>query len=351
MAQDASYSFSTEPRAVASKRSAYREDEYRGEEKSGNLMYDRRIVRGNTHAAQVVDHQQAERMAASQASQSRKMRGRMNAMLPPGTPPPVDGRSHIDVQTENYLEELADKVPEVNEETQTEAFMDRPPSPIFMPTKVGLDAATQIEDGELFNFELEVEPILEVLVGKTLEQSMQEVLEEEELANIRAHQEEFEQQRNAELAEVQRLEAEEKRKEEEKKRRVTQAAKRAEEEAALHEKVSARAFAKEYLNDLHSNVFGKLMDAGHFYDPVSKEVADSFLPWLKGELTKKIEKRSAAEGATEALLAHAMERAAQKRKERQAALAAAEAAAAAKAKEEAEAAAAAAERDEAEAEE
>ena len=54
---------------------------------------------------------------------------------------------------------------------------------------------------------MEVEPILEVLVGKTLEQSMMEVMEEEELQNMRAHQEHFEQIRNAELAETQRLEA------------------------------------------------------------------------------------------------------------------------------------------------
>jgi hypothetical protein len=38
-----------------------------------------------------------------------------------------------------------------------------------------------------------VEPILEVLVGKVLEQGLMEVLEEEELAAMRAHQEHFEQ--------------------------------------------------------------------------------------------------------------------------------------------------------------
>ena len=41
---------------------------------------------------------------------------------------PVEGRKHIDIQTDNY-EELTDRRPEVNEETQTEAFMDRPPLP------------------------------------------------------------------------------------------------------------------------------------------------------------------------------------------------------------------------------
>lgn len=43
-------------------------------------------------------------------------------------------------------------------ETQTEAFMDRPPSPLFVPAKSGVDADTQVIVGELFNFDLEVIP-------------------------------------------------------------------------------------------------------------------------------------------------------------------------------------------------
>ena len=63
---------------------------------------------------------------------------------------------------------------------------------------------------------MEVGPILEVLVGKTLEQSLLEVMEEEELANLRQQQRSFEQLRNAELVEQQRLEEQERRHSEEK---------------------------------------------------------------------------------------------------------------------------------------
>ena len=41
---------------------------------------------------------------------------------------------------------------------------------------------------QLFHFDLEVQPILEVLVGKTVEQALLEVMEEEELAALRAQQ-------------------------------------------------------------------------------------------------------------------------------------------------------------------
>jgi len=44
---------------------------------------------------------------------------------------------------------------EMSIETQTEAFMDRPPSPLFVPAKSGVDADTQVVVGELFEFDLE----------------------------------------------------------------------------------------------------------------------------------------------------------------------------------------------------
>ena len=72
---------------------------------------------------------------------------RKSGRAPPRTPEPVDGRKHIDIQTDAYLEELTDTVPEVDNNTQTDAFLDRPPTPLFVPQKSGLDATTQIENG------------------------------------------------------------------------------------------------------------------------------------------------------------------------------------------------------------
>lgn len=68
----------------------------------------------------------------------------------------------------------------------------------------------------MFDFDTEVQPILEVLVGKTIEQSLLEVMEEEELACLRAQQKAFQELRNNELAEVQRLQEQERRRKEEK---------------------------------------------------------------------------------------------------------------------------------------
>lgn len=61
-------------------------------------------------------------------------------------------------------------------------IIDWPPTPIFIPNEKGVDKETQVIDEELFDFELEVEPILQVLVGKCVEAARIEVIEEYEFS-------------------------------------------------------------------------------------------------------------------------------------------------------------------------
>ena len=282
----ASFAYASEPQAVGTKRRPkYRTDEENELALSSNIMHDRRVVRGNTYGAQVVTQNAAReldrlRMENERAMKREVARRRLEQGARPRTPPPVAGRSHMDTMTDTYLEELSDRPVEVEASAQTEAYLDRPPSPLFVPAKSGADVACQVDVAEIFDFDAEVAPILEVLVGKTLQASMLEVMEEEELAAIRKRQDEFEEERNAELLEVQRLEAEAARKFAEKKRRVAQEKERKRAQAALKEKVAARSFAKNYLGEMNATVFGALEAEGLFYDPVAKEVEEVFLPWL-----------------------------------------------------------------------
>ena len=248
-------------------------------------MFDRRVIRGNTYASSSLPAAPVERPQPKQRAPRRR---------PPGTPEPVEGRRHMDIQTEAYLEELADTVPEAEVMTQTDAFMDRPPTPLFIPMKIGVDVETQIENGDLFDFDFEVEPILEVLVGKTLEQGLMEVMEEEELAAMRAHQEHFEQIRNAELVATQRMEAAERRKAEERERRIAQEKQRIERERATREKVAAQTFARGYTSGLLGNVFDKLYDSGFFYDPVQREIETDFIPWFEDKVVAECSSAAAS---------------------------------------------------------
>ncbi|XP_033635502.1 radial spoke head protein 3 homolog B-like [Asterias rubens] len=293
------YTFASQPRAVP-QRKKYRDplqvqqQQQTGAVPYGNIMYDRRIVRGNTYAQHTLPATAQPDPIEIQRQQEVRRRKiaakRAKDQLRPRSPDPVEGRKHIDVQTELYLEELSDRVEEADIECQTDAFLDRPPTPLFVPAKTGMDVATQIYEGDLFDFDIEVKPILEVLVGKTVEQALLEVMEEEELANLNAQQRAFEELRNAELVETQRLEEQERRHREEKERRMKQQREVLKKEKETTEKIGARAFAQSYLADLIPSVFGTLSDNGYFYDPVERDVENGFLPWIMEEVEKVIGK-------------------------------------------------------------
>lgn len=280
------YSYSTEPHAAPGpkKKSKYRPegDDEENSTVPQNIMYDSRVIRGSTYAAKTIT------VSSKKASPTKRGKPNRNLMSQSydraQTPPPVDGRCHMDIQTDEYLEVIADRPPEADAETQTLPFMDRPASPLFIRSKTGVDIQTQIEEDDLWDFDLEVEPLLEVLVGKTLHLSMLEIMQEEELDAIRQQQEEFENVRNAELAEVQRLEAEIKRKDLEKERRVKQGVKRLQDQRNLEESIAARAFSNQFLGELHVSVFDALEQMGAFYDPVRREVEELFVADLVGSL-------------------------------------------------------------------
>ena len=79
-----------------------------------------------------------------------------------------------------------------------------------MPKKSGVDKKTLVEDNELFEFEADVEPILTVLCGKTLEIARAEVLEEEELREMKEQQEHYSRMNHADAQEIERMEVAEK---------------------------------------------------------------------------------------------------------------------------------------------
>lgn len=278
------FEYSTQPHAAPAKRKPKYRLENEENNEAINIMSDQRVVRGNTYASKPMTQSLRKEMENT-TNRKKPARSGMNVgTRRVGTPPAVDGRSHNQMQTEDFLEEITDRPIEQDVETQTHPSMDRPASPLFVRAKIGFDAGTQIESGDLFNFDLEVEPLLEVLVGKTIHVSMLELMQEEELEAIRQQQEEFETVRNIELAEVQRLEAEIKRKATEKSRRVAQEKKRLEDRRRLEETIAARAFSNQFLGELHINVFDMLEAEGHFYDPVKREVEELFM----GELLQGV---------------------------------------------------------------
>ncbi|KAF6205349.1 hypothetical protein GE061_019520 [Apolygus lucorum] len=269
----------------------------------GNIMYDRRVIRGPAFMHHPVPTSAIESQAARQAEARRRAMARRKAQttrarnlrLRMGTPPPVEGRKHEDIQTEEYLEDLFEHPPVETVFTQTDYYTDRPPTPEFVPAKTGVDISTQIYPGELFHFDTEVKPILEVLVGKTIEQALVEVMEEDELAAIREQQRRFREIRDAELAEQGRLEEEEKRKRKEMEMRLLEQEDAVRDQRSTEDRIAAAVLTTGYIADLLPSVIKDLNTAGFLYDETKQEVDEKFMPWLmkevKTEMQKMVENR------------------------------------------------------------
>ncbi|KYN00339.1 Radial spoke head protein 3 like protein [Cyphomyrmex costatus] len=263
----------------------------------GNIMFDRRVARGSTFASvpTLIDGEQS--IAARQAEARRRHLARKRAQIQTcrglvartGSPPPVPGRKHEPVQTEIFLEELTEKPDESEVATQTDYFLEKPVLPNYYPDKVvGQDACTQIEPGELFDYDTEVQPILEVLVGKTIEQALIEVLEEEEIAALKEQQRRFHELRMAEKAEEQRLAEEDRRRREEKDQRLKQHEKAIKAQQETEERVAAAVLLTGYIAELLPSVLEGLQMSGYLLDEIKADVEEGFMPWLMKEVKKEM---------------------------------------------------------------
>ena len=100
--------------------------------------------------------------------------------------------ARIEVDLTYFLTEQGRTAPEeVTVKTQTDVFLPNPPTPKYVPKKTGIDKITQIGDYDLFDYDKEVQPILNVLLTKTVEQAILEVEEETELEEIRKFKTEY----------------------------------------------------------------------------------------------------------------------------------------------------------------
>lgn len=176
--------------------------------------------------------------------------------------PPILGREHISIMTDPVRTIIHPKPKTLEKKIETEDYIDRPVTPLFFPQERGEHKHTQVEDGDLFHFDREVEPILEMLTTKILEQSRMEVIEEDEIAKMKQKQRSFEEIRNRELMEVQKLEKEEIRRKEEISRRMNQQKEMILNTKTIQKKLYCRVFAKDYLSKMKYTVLTNVIKGG-----------------------------------------------------------------------------------------
>lgn len=197
------FSYKSEPQPIRPSKSGkkkYRDDDY-GD--SFNMMADPRIMRGSTIAL-------ARQLAISKKAEGTKGSTSIKKL---GTILKSEEESFPTYQYNSTPFTYADlsnslidhveftKVRTIDCASQADKFFPRPVTPEYVPRKTGIDCSTQVEDvSELFHFDDEVEPILEVIVLKTIEQSLFEIQCEAEIDSLVNLQSFYEQKAQEELA-------------------------------------------------------------------------------------------------------------------------------------------------------
>ena len=232
-----------------------------------NILHDPRVVRGNTYAAFVIPSSlQMEFLRMKEEEEKRKKLMRIPKKLPRVA---LMGRNRRDERLQKEDEEERPESPilkpiEIKEKVEDTPyfFEDRPNTPKYIPLPKGKDEETQIIDGELFDFEMEVKPILEVLVGRSVIQAQYELIEEFEREEYLNHKKNYERKREFELNKLQRIEAKYVRQEEEKQRRFKQKEQRQINDIIMQKKLMANVFSKHFLKNLKGNTFRHLQERG-----------------------------------------------------------------------------------------
>lgn len=292
----ATYSFSSAPKPVAAARAKYREhgDDvamYR-DLKETSIAWDKRVHRGNTYSMYT---QNAIKEALASADQlgepqpARKVKPKEKSIFdltPPALPPvPVDLTKHL------VAAEVRVEVTVV--EAQTNEFLPEAPAEQYEPQKTGMDASTQVEQGELFHFDKEVDTILDVLINKTLEQATMEVEEEQELSRMSEFKGEWQVRQKVMMADWVQQVDEERRLWQKKEEIKAIARERKHREARVLLKVQAVAMSKQHLSRLVETSIDKLKEVG-FPDMQGMAIDRVFLPQLFRRVQQEVQTMQAA---------------------------------------------------------
>jgi len=287
------YSFASQPKPVGATRKKYRDPNevvdplmFR-DPKETCITWDKRVHRGNTYSMYT---QNAIKEALEQAENPpmpeprRKRRPKEKSLFDMGLPE----KERIPVDLTDNL--VAKEQPVITEcvEAQTDEFLPEPPAEELQPQKTGVDATTQVEDGELFMFDYEVEPILEVLINKTLEQSVMEVEEEFEMEQMTSFKTEWFKRQAAMMKDWERQVSEEWVRWRKKEEVVKQKREEKRREAQVLLKIQAMAASKAHLKDLVPNAVSSLNEVA-FPDMKGVAINRTFLPKVVSEARVQVQ--------------------------------------------------------------
>ncbi|KAE9019548.1 hypothetical protein PF011_g5789 [Phytophthora fragariae] len=290
MEQDLSYSYSSRPRPVQTSRGKQRDGSIK--QIPPNIMHDPRIPRGSVFApvntARTGDGREKVKKRRGTITKRRSNNNSNKSSPSIFEAQAVPSYGFTSISLDANLIEQTQPTPERESFSQTDEFLPRTmnarntsTNDLFMRPKIGIDTSTEIEESDgLFNFDVEVKPLLNVLVNKTLAQALVEVKEEQEMQMLHRQHEVL----KAEKSDARQAERdlEEKAKEANRKKELVKK-KKAEKQIRdqiMRRKLFAWQYARPTVSQAIDQATATLQKKGVFYDPMLRNLAI----WLAGDV-------------------------------------------------------------------
>lgn len=281
---EASFSYKASARPIQD-RAKYRDDSDPTKQFC-NIAVDPRIYRGSTYARRSIMTEQVQKIPSyPKKVVARSADEEFDALH-------RDGYSEALVQTDDFDGNVIIVKKEQEIGIQTDPYTEKPivhrkPAPL---RAVGVK--TDVPGTALFDFNIQVQPIVTTLCQKAMAQALMEVAEELELEQMHTYLKAFDHKAKVDAQAIARIEQAEQKKYEEKERIVAERLKIEEAQLEMRAKVLARGYAEYFVWDLEKDVMRTLERNGYFYDETEKEIELQFMPWLTEQANAHIAKAS-----------------------------------------------------------
>ena len=261
------------------------------------LMSDPRVRRGTTYNSNKKEGLENTLAGTNSANATAKGTKRIQKESTRSTYQfQVASYAHEDFDLEKHLTAPEpDKSSNQSEHCQTDEFLPLPPPAEYVPRKTGVDASTQVENArDLFNFDLEVRPMVEVITRKTIEQALFEISSENELKTLEGEIYRYGVEAEVEAAWIRSKEKETiednaiKEKERSERSKVINA------ESATKLKVAAVAAMQQIVPNLFESISQEMFDKGVWKRAEREAASHSILPQLYSQATAMLELRESA---------------------------------------------------------
>ena len=223
----------------------------------------------------------------------------------PATPPPVDNRQHLSIQTDPYIHDLRSNPNRLSAATtQTDAELDYDTAVLFVPRSSGEDVGTEVELAAIADFDRDVQCVVDAMAERALVDGLMECGEEEEEREVRRWRAEWEEKMAVEVDKLNAAIGAHTRKQTEKQKRIDLRAQRRqqieqqtrERQLAAQAELAAAQAAEEQ----------RRREEAARPDPVVVEVTTVFVPWLMSEVERRTGEVEESKRAVDGLLRSAV---------------------------------------------